>query len=304
MSVGMHRPATPSFYPGNQPYAHVQSPARTGEQVSKYIKNITIPSQRQEAVQYLSINRDTIKGIGVQLWETPAVMVALLSDIMSIYPAITSVATVLSTYPSPLSIQHVVHVCNCIALLQSVASASPEVRKGFISSNMPIYLFPFIHATNQIRECEMLKLASLGVISCLAQSGESESIDYLIQYEFVPLCLRVLKFGDEINKIVASYIIAKVFSDKKGIQFLCCQNDHLETALHILNKSVVDLNSQFSPRLSRNVCMAYESLLAVQDALPTIKKCAIAEIKDALIATDTDFKRLYTSLLSLQTKHE
>lgn len=300
MSVGNHRPLTPIWSSGAQQFNRLQSPVRASEQIQKYIKNITIPSERQEAVQYLSMNRDSIKDIGNLLWEGQAVMAALLSDIISIYPAITSVAPAPSNYPSPLSLQHVVHVCNCIALLQSVA-ATTEIRKEFLRSNMPTYLFPFIHATNQIRECEMLKLASLGVIGSLAQSGDPDTIEYLIQYEFVPLCLRVLKFGDEINKIVAAFIIAKVFLDKKGIHILC-EKRYLETALNILNKTVVELADKFTSRLSRNVCIAYESLLQHAEALPTVKACAIKEIKNVPIAAsaDSEFKRLYQNLLTLQ----
>ena len=299
VNYGSYRPQTPNWnsVPGQFP-GRVQP----SDQIQNQITNLTkSQASRIEGVQYLSVSRDAIKDIGPILWDTPGVMAALLSDIMSIYPAMTSVATNPSNYPSPLTQQQVTHVCNCIALLQSIAG-NQEVCGEFIHANFPSYLFPFIHATNQSRECEMLKMASLGVIGNLAKSQQPEVIAYLTKSEFtcVPLCLRVLKFGQEGNKIIAAFIIACIASEKVGLATICSnEGNKLLTALSVLNKVVAELAKQYSAILAKNIVIAYNQILSFSpQARETALKTAAQDLGQTKLAqnVDPDFQKLFLTL--------
>lgn len=268
-NYGSYRPATPIWSVGSLPSGPrlQQSPIHGIDQVQKHLKMLTnsVATDRMIAVQFLSSIRDSTRDLGTLIWEAQGAMAALLSDIMSIYPAMTSISTTPASFPSPLMQQHVIHVCNCIALFQSVAS-SPEVRIEFIRSNFTFYLFPFLHATNQSRECEMLKLASLGVLGTLVGTGSPEIISFLLKGDYVPLCLRVLKFGLEVNKIVAAFIIARIALDKDGLASICTTNGKLNAVLPVLNKVLLELTKQYSPKLAKNVIIAYKQILSVPEA--------------------------------------
>ena len=296
-----NRPQTPNWV---GPYnSRMQpSPIRGTDQIQNQISLITkSPSSRMDSVQYLSQNRDNYKDLGPLLWTTPGVKAALLSDIIAIYPALTSFATNPINFPSPLTQQQVIHVCNCIALFQSIA-ASPEVRMEFIQARFPFYLYPFLHATNQSREYEMLKMASLGVIGHLASSQDPEVITFLTSADlpFVPLCLRVLKFGAEGNKIVAAFIIKCIAMDKNGISTICMNDgNRLHTALSVLNKIVGELAKQYSPRLARNIVSAYNAILSYdpvsrENALQTAAK----DLADCKLAqnVEPEFQKLFLTL--------
>jgi CCR4-NOT transcription complex subunit 9 len=128
-----------------------------------------------------------------------------------------------------------------------------ETPLPFIRANIPIYLFPFLHVTNQSRECEYFKLTSLGIIRSLVKAENSEIVDYLLQNEFVPLCLRILKFGQKMSKIVAPFIIQKILSDRNGRKTICQNQERSETVLKVLNLVLSELAVNFSPRLSKNI---------------------------------------------------
>ena len=156
-------------------------------------------------------------------------------------------------------------VVRVLALLQCVAGHD-KTRIPFIRANIPMYLFPFLHTTNTCRECECFKLTSLGIIGCLVKADVPEIIQYLLQNEFVPLCLRILKFGQEISRIVAAYIVQKILADANDMDDVCRSREKLDTVITVLNIVLVDLAQNFSPRLAKNVIESYNSLLQKEEA--------------------------------------
>jgi CCR4-NOT transcription complex subunit 9 len=145
-----------------------------------------------------------------------------------------------------------------------------ETRLPFIRANIPMYLFPFLHATNQSRECECFKLTSLGILGSLVKAEQPEIIEYLLHNEFVPLCLRILKFGQEMSRIVAAFIVQKILSDPNGRKSVCAHQERRETVLKVLNLVLQDLANNFSPRLSKNIVQSYDSMLRAPEAKETV----------------------------------
>ncbi|PNX59343.1 cell differentiation RCD1-like protein, partial [Trifolium pratense] len=93
------------------------------------------------------------------LWNTACIATILLQEIISVYPAISS-----------LQLTHAqsIRVCNVLALLQCLAS-HPETRMPFINANMPQYFYPFLQSTSKLPQFEYLRVASLGVIGALVK---------------------------------------------------------------------------------------------------------------------------------------
>jgi CCR4-NOT transcription complex subunit 9 len=240
------------------------------ESVCLLVKRLTTsPADRAEALHKLSVQREQIPDLAILLWESPATITALLSEILSIYPHLATVSQS-SSAPASLNSKLATRVCNVLALLQCVAGCE-ETRLPFIHANIPMYLFPFLHATNQSRECECFKLTSLGILGSLVKAENSEIIEYLLQNEFVPLCLRILKFGQEMSKIVAAFILQKILSDANGKQSICQNREKRETVLKVLNLVLRELTVSFIPRLSKKVLASYQLMLDSKEVIGAVR---------------------------------
>jgi len=53
----------------------------------------------------------------------------------------------------------------------------------------------------------------LGVIGALVKGDDTNAINFLMQTEIIPLCLRIMKRGNELSKTVATFIVQKILID-------------------------------------------------------------------------------------------
>jgi len=276
------------------------NPGRVSDQAAILVKRITLsPADREDAIHQLSCYRESIPSLGLLIWESPAAVLALLEEIFGVIPQLASVSNCPQTAPTSFSPKVTNRVCNSLALLQSIA-INPDSRDAFLRANIPMYLVPFLHTTNQSRECEHFKLAALGVIGNIARSESPNCIEYLINNEFIPLCLRVLKFGQDINKIIAAFILQKILTDHRGKVLICGSNEKISAVVNVLNPIVKNLSSQFNPRLSRNIVIAYEALLSYSDAISTqvLENCSKSlNVGDVSAECDEPFRLLLKKLL-------
>lgn len=266
------------------------------EQVYQLVMKLTGPSlaERAEALHQLSLQREHIPNLAVYLWESPATITSLLSEILSVYPHLAATSTASNTTPPSLSLRLAQRVLNVLTLFQCVAAHS-EIRTQFIRADIPMYLFPFLHTTNKSRECECFKLTSLGIIGSLVRSeqpdrGQSKSeptvITYLLQNEFVPLCLRILKFGQELPRIVAAFIVQKILSDPGGLKSVCESAEKLETVVKVLNIVLCDLALSYNERLAKNVLGSYECLLQVKEAQDLVARADLGKLKQVQLCPE------------------
>lgn len=265
---------------------------RNNEKMIGLVKRLTAsPKERSEALQILSVQREQIPDLAPCLWYSPATITALLSEVISIYPYLAT-----NNLNIPLSNR----VCNVLALFQCVAGHD-ETRGPFVRANIPIYLFPFLHQTSTSREAEYFKLTSLGIIGSLVKTEQPDIVEYLLQADFVPLCLRILKFSQEISRTVAAFIIQKILSDKGGCDYICKNHERIDTVLKVLNRVVADLCRDFSIRLSKHVTGSYQILLKKRENQATIASLLTDDIKNAQPppTCDEPFKELLTSLKNI-----
>jgi CCR4-NOT transcription complex subunit 9 len=256
--------------------------------IQAHVKCLTgSPNERADALCTLSVQREQISDLAIYLWDSPATITALLAEILSIYPHLVGACTSSSSAPTSLSPKLASKVCNVLALFQCIAGHD-ETRAQFIKANIPIYLFPFLHTTNQSRECECLKLTSLGIIGSLVKADQPDIIEYLLQNEFVPLCLRILKFGQEMSKIVAAFIIQKILSDPNGRKAICQNEEKRDTVLKVLNTVLQELAQSFSPRLAKNVVQSYDSMLKAPEVIESLAQMNIPLLTSQTVSTSWD----------------
>ncbi|KAK8886977.1 Cell differentiation protein RCD1 [Tritrichomonas musculus] len=280
-----------------------QPPSRSIEQVITLVKQLTLSStERSEALHTLSLHREQIPELAILLWESPGTITSLLFEILAIYPHLASTSSTSNSPPPSLNSRLASRVCNVLALFQCVAGHD-ETRLPFIRANIPMYLFPFLHTTNTSRECECFKLTSLGILGSLVKAEQPDIIEYLLQNEFVPLCLRILKFGQEMSRIVAAFIVQKILSDPSGLSHVCTSSERLETVLKVLNIVLSDLSVNYSQRLAKNVVMSYENLLKTQEVKQVLPKMDMDKLSKVQFnpSCDDHFTQFVQKLLSYNT---
>ena len=139
-------------------------------------------------------------------------------------------------------------VCNALALLQCVAS-HPETRGLFLSAHVPLYLYPFLNTVSKNRPFEYLRLTSLGVVGALVKMDDSDVINFLLQTEIIPLCLRIMETGSELSKTVATFIVQKILLDDMGLNYICATAERFYAVSTVLSNMVLSLVEQPSIRL-------------------------------------------------------
>lgn len=304
MNLSYHRSTSPQWMQSNQHKMFngvmYSNNMCNNVDIYNYVKKLTLgPNERSEALHFLSVNREEIDNLAVLLWESPGTITALLSEILSIYPHLTSASGSSSSAPLSLNSRLAGRVCNVLTLFQCVAGHQ-ETRIPFIKANIPMYLYPFLHTTNQSRECECFKLTSLGIIGNLVKAEQPEIIAYLLQNEFIPLCLRILKFGLMLPKIVAAFIVHKILADQKGRGYVVQSDGRLETLLKVLNKVIIELTKEYNPRLSKNVTMSYDCLLKEPKVREKIAKMNMDFIKELVVPDGgDDLSALISQLLEV-----
>jgi CCR4-NOT transcription complex subunit 9 len=193
--------------PGSNPYildymaapAPAPPPAPTAaqlEELTRHVLNLTSSDSkvREDALLELSKKREDFQDLAPMLWHSVGTITALLQEIIAIYPALSP-----ATLTSPASNR----VCNALALLQCVAS-HPETRSLFLAAHIPLYLYPFLNTISRTKPFEYLRLTSLGVIGALVKMDDTEVVNFLLQTEIIPLCLRIMETGTELSKTVCA----------------------------------------------------------------------------------------------------
>jgi len=90
---------------------------------------------------------------------------------------------------------------------------------------IPLYLYPFLNTISRQRPFEYLRLTSLGVIGALIKMDDPEVVQFLLQTEIIPLCLRIMETGSELSKTVATFIVQKILLDDNGLNYVCATSE-------------------------------------------------------------------------------
>ena len=249
------------------------------------------PEHRESALLELSKKREAFLDLAPIIWHSFGTTGTLLLEITSIYPMLS---------PANLTAHASNRVCNALALLQCVAS-HPETRNSFLNAHVPLYLYPFLNTVSKNRPFEYLRLTSLGVVGALVKVDDSDVVNFLLQTEIIPLCLRIMETGSELSKTVATFIVQKILLDDMGLNYVCATAERFYAVSTVLGNMVQNLLDQPSIRLLKHIVRCYLRLSDNLRAREALRQCLPEALRDNSFALhvkdDQTVKRWLNSLL-------
>eukprot|EP00945_MAST-04E_sp_MAST-4E-sp1_P007993 g7993.t1 len=254
------------------------------------VLELTNPKQRESALIDLSKRREQFPDLAPILWHSFGTIAAILQEIVAIYPLLS---------PATLTAHASNRVCNALALLQCIASHA-DTRSLFLSSHLPLYLYPFLNTVHKSRPFEYLRLTSLGVIGALVKINDSDVINFLLQTEIIPLCLRIMETGNELSKTVATFIVQKILLDESGLNYICHTPERFYAVSTVLSNMVNVLSEHPSPRLLKHIIRCYSRLSNNIRAREALRQCLPEALQDdtfsQLLDSDQAAKRFLIDL--------
>ncbi|CCI49126.1 unnamed protein product [Albugo candida] len=265
--------------------------SKTSDSLHALVLQLSIQEQRESALLELSKKREEFPELAPILWHSFGTIAALLQEIVSIYPLLS---------PPQLTAQASNRACNALALLQCVASHY-DTRTPFLNAHIPLYLYPFLNTVSKNRPFEYLRLTSLGVIGALVKIDDPDVINFLLQTEIIPLCLRIMEAGSELSKTVATFIVQKILLDEMGLTYICHTPERFYAVGTVLSKMVNALVEAPSVRLLKHIIRCYLRLADNIRAKDALGQCLPEALRnhtfDAVLKEDTTTSRWLTQLL-------
>lgn len=244
------------------------------ESIYPLVHQLTRPELREGALLDLSKKREEYPDLAPVLWHSFGTISALLQEIVGIYPSLS---------PPTLSAHASNRVCNALALLQCVASHA-ETRALFLQAHIPLFLYPFLNTVSKNRPFEYLRLTSLGVIGALVKMDDSEVVNFLLQTEIIPLCLRIMESGSELSKTVATFIVQKILLDDNGLNYICHTAERFYAVSTVLSNMVAIMAEHPSHRLLKHIVRCYLRLADNPRAREALRTCLPNELRDNTFA--------------------
>jgi CCR4-NOT transcription complex subunit 9 len=265
----------------------------TIDELLPLVMQLNNPDQREGVLLELSKKRESFNDLAPILWHTVGTVSALLQEIVSIYPLLS---------PPTLTAHASNRVCNALALLQCVASHQ-DTRSLFLAAHIPLYLYPFLNTQSKSRPFEYLRLTSLGVIGALVKMDDPDVINFLLQTEIIPLCLRIMESGSELSKTVATFIVQKILLDEVGLSYVCATAERFYAVSQVLNNMIGLLIQVPSVRLLKHIVRCYLRLSDNLRAREALKQCLPMSLRDDTFAKalrdDVTVKKWLSQLLNV-----
>lgn len=261
------------------------------DKVFTWILELMHGPNREQALLELGKKREQYDDLALILWHSFGVMTCLIQEIIYVYPLLS---------PPQLTSSASNRVCNALALLQCIASHD-STRKPFLNAHIPLFLYPFLNTTSKSRSFEYLRLTSLGVIGALVKNDSVEVINFLLQTEIIPLCLRIMESGTELSKTVAIFIVQKILMDDTGLNYICQTYERFYAVSSVLSNMVNQLVEAPASRLLKHVVRCYLRLSDNGRACHALKRILPEPLRDAtfsqVLRDDNATKRCLAQLL-------
>ena len=145
--------------------------------------------------------------------------------------------------------------CNALALFQCIAS-HPKTRNELVECRIPVFLYPFLRGSSTEAEksnsnttkvttmqqpLDFLRLTSLGVIGALVKAEDERGTKFLLQNDYMPMGLNIIEHGNELTKIVSTFILLRILSTPEGLLHCCHTYERFSHVAFILGKVVAKL---------------------------------------------------------------
>jgi CCR4-NOT transcription complex subunit 9 len=217
------------------------------KQITEWVDQIKDENNRERALEELSHKRESLSDLALYIWYSTGTVATLLQEIINTYQYLA---------PPKLTVNRSNRACSVLALFQCVA-AHPETRQPFLKAQIPIFLYPFLNTLNKSKPYEYIRLTALGVIGALVKIDNREVIQYLLNTEIIPLCLRIMERGSELSKTVACFIVQRILLDESGLKYICEKAERLNAINTVLCFMIKNKPSQ---RLVKHIIRSYNRL--------------------------------------------
>jgi CCR4-NOT transcription complex subunit 9 len=217
------------------------------KQITEWVDQIKDENTREKALEELSHKRESLSDLALYIWYSTGTVATLLQEIINTYQYLA---------PPKLTVNRSNRACSVLALFQCVA-AHPETRQPFLKAQIPIFLYPFLNTLNKSKPYEYIRLTALGVIGALVKIDNREVIQYLLNTEIIPLCLRIMERGSELSKTVACFIVQRILLDESGLKYICEKAERLNAINTVLCFMIKNKPSQ---RLVKHIIRSYNRL--------------------------------------------
>lgn len=113
------------------------------------------------------------------------------------------------------------------------------------------------------------------------KTDEQDVITFLLSTEIIPLCLKIMEYGSELSKTVATFILQKILTDDQGLAYICQTYERFSHVAKVLGLMVINLVKESSSRLLKHVVRCYLRLSDNARAKEALKACLPDQLKDS-----------------------
>ena len=231
------------------------------KQIIKWVEQIKDESTREKALEELSHKRESLNDLALYIWYSTGTVATLLQEIINTYQLLA---------PPKLTIAKSNKACSVLALFQCVA-AHPETRQPFLQAQIPIFLYPFLNTLNKSKPYEYM--------------DNRDVIQYLLNTEIIPLCLRIMERGSELSKTVACFIVQRILLDESGLKYICEKPERLNAINTVLGFMI---KNKPSSRLVKHIIRSYNRLADNEEGRNLLKVKLPSEMKDPEFISSLD----------------
>ena len=132
---------------------------------------------------------------------------------------------------------------------------------------------------------------------------DPDVINFLLQTEIIPLCLRIMETGSELSKTVATFIVQKILLDEIGLSYVCATAERFYAVSQVLNNMIGLLIQAPSVRLLKHIVRCYLRLSDNLRAREALKQCLPMSLRDDTFAKalrdDVTVKKWLSQLLNV-----
>lgn len=238
--------------------------------INELINSITTTSvNRHQALHHLSSEISKTPNLPSLLWNSPGTINSILGELISAYHNLSS---------GNISEEQKNIILDILKLFLYF-SKDKETKIPFIHARIPTYLLPYLYTMDDRCEFEEMKLSSIGIFANLVLENEKEIYEYLIQIEFIPICLRILKFGSDILKILSAFILDRIINNDHGIREICSDFDKASAVIETLNFIVERLMNDYENKLAKYIINSYNMIIQREEVKPIIIQKKISSLE-------------------------
>ena len=215
----------------------------------KYILELKNEETRDEALKKLYyFNEKQREKIALYLWYSGGCMAVLLQELIKLYqylPAVNLKKITTETY------NKAVHI---LFFFQSLASNS-QTKKELIESGMLVYAFPFLSIVPNSKYSFMIKVSVLSLLNTLVTKFDIETFNFLKQNQIIPIILKIILNGKEMDKSIALHILVIITSNVTGLEYLCDVKERIKATEVSLAKILLNDDSSKLKKMALKILL-------------------------------------------------